>query len=141
MTRAMSFSPGPRDHLAISADVAVSVVVVRRRRAVVVTVAGEVDTSTVSQVHQAVDAALREHPPLLVVDLSAVTFLSCAGISVLVAGHRQAGDITRMRVVAMTRSTLRPLQLTGLLHHLVVHSSYEDALTAHARDTCGHGLH
>jgi anti-anti-sigma factor len=137
----MSIIPDPRNQLsAVSpgagrqrsssaeAYTPLSVTVVRRVGALVLVVSGEVDSLTAPRLSQAVSEALREHPPLLVVDLSAVTFLSCAGLSVLVMGHQRAEGLTRLRVVATTRPTLRPLQLTGLVGPVAVHSSREDAL-------------
>jgi anti-sigma B factor antagonist len=85
-------------------------------RRVVVEVVGEVDTFTAPLLHlclqsQAAQSRVRE----LVVDMGGVTFLSAAGISVLVQAHRRC----RMRggrlvLRGSRRAVLRCMKLTGL---------------------------
>ncbi|GAA5167885.1 MULTISPECIES: STAS domain-containing protein [Amycolatopsis] len=100
----------------------------REGDAVVLRVTGELDLATAPKVQQKTDAALRERPPVLVIDLTAVTFLASAGMAVLVAAHRQAAPGTAVRVVAASRVTLRPLQLTKLTAELAVFPTTEQAL-------------
>lgn len=64
---------------------------------------------------------------MLVIDLSAVDFLASAGMAVLVWAHRQA-EPADVRVVASSRLTLRPLQLTRLTDELAVFLSLPAAL-------------
>ena len=60
---------------------------------------GELDLATAPKLQRKVDGTLREDPPaVLVIDLSAVTFLASAGMAVLVAAHRRSGTGTRVRV-------------------------------------------
>ena len=106
-----------------------AVIVERSRDAVVLRVTGELDLATAPKLRQKVDSALREDPPaLLVIDLSAVTFLASAGMAVLVSAHRGSGAATTVRVVAASRVTLRPLELTKLTSELAVFPSAEQAL-------------
>lgn len=97
--------------------------------ATVLTVRGEVDMVTAPALAQEVGAALREAPALLVVDLTAVRFLSSAGLAVLVDAQARATSGTVFRVVANSPGTLRVLELTGLDRTLAVHASLDDALT------------
>jgi anti-sigma B factor antagonist len=96
--------------------------------AVVVRVAGEIDMLTAPALDDAVRRSLREQPAKLVIDLSAAQFFSSAGISVLVAAHRNSGDDVALRIVARDRVILRPLQLTGLADDLAIHPTLETAL-------------
>ncbi|HVV18003.1 MAG TPA: STAS domain-containing protein [Pseudonocardiaceae bacterium] len=98
--------------------------------ATVLTVRGEVDMVTAPALEKEVDAALREAPALLVVDLTAVRFLSSAGLAVLVNAQARATPDIVLRVVANSPETLRVLELTGLDRTLAVHASLDDALTA-----------
>lgn len=106
-----------------------AVAVERAGEAVLLRVTGELDLATAPQLQRKVDSTLREDPPaVLVIDLSAVTFLASAGMAVLVAAHRGSGAGTRVRVVAASRVTLRPLQLTKLTTELAVFPTTEQAL-------------
>ena len=94
----------------------------------VVTVAGEVDMVTGPQVQAAIQRGLAAGPPVLVVDLTAVTFLSSTGLTALVQANQDAGERTSLRVVAAHRAVLHPIELTGLDAELAVFPSLEQAL-------------
>ncbi|HET9139174.1 STAS domain-containing protein [Actinophytocola sp.] len=96
--------------------------------AVVVEVAGELDAFTAPQLLDTLQDVLREQAPVLVVDLSAVQFMSSAGISVLLETHQRAGPHTALRIVASSPPTLRPLQVTGLDTTLDLYPSRPAAL-------------
>ncbi|MEV4055267.1 STAS domain-containing protein [Amycolatopsis sp. NPDC049688] len=96
--------------------------------AVVVEVAGDVDTTTAPALVEAADAALAGQPPVLVVDLSRVEFLASPGLTALLTIHRNAGTGTAVRIVASGRATLRPIQLTGLEDSLSLFPTREAAL-------------
>lgn len=102
--------------------------------AVVVDVSGELDMLTAPQLSSAIGQASRERPPVLVVDLSKVGFLDCAGMNALLTAHERVPEPVVMRVVANSRVTLRPLHLIGIDKKLSLYASREDAL---ARLTIG----
>ena len=80
-----------------------------------VTAAGEVDSTSAPVLREQIDAVIDNGAPEFVVDLVQVTFLDSAGLCVLAAAHRRAGDRgIRMRVLASSRAVIRPLQITGL---------------------------
>ncbi|RSM40715.1 anti-sigma factor antagonist [Amycolatopsis balhimycina DSM 5908] len=97
--------------------------------AIIVEVAGDVDTTTAPALVQAADTALAEQPPVLVVDLSRVEFLASPGLTALLTIHRNARPGTAVRIVASGRATLRPIQLTGLEESLSLFPTREAALT------------
>jgi anti-sigma B factor antagonist len=68
-------------------------------------VEGEIDTLTAGSLER----ALTE---VLVVDLSAVTFLASSGLAVLIRAAHQAGD-RRLRLVSTARAVRRPMEITG----------------------------
>jgi anti-sigma B factor antagonist len=89
--------------------------VVKHDDATVVHVVGEIDTLTAPVLR----AQLDEHipaVPLLVLDLSDVTFLGSAGLAVLVAA-KDAADAREhtLRLVCGSRIVTRALEATGLL--------------------------
>ena len=83
--------------------------------ATVVHVVGEIDTLTAPVLR----AQLDEHlpvVPLLVLDLSDVTFLGSAGLAVLVAAKDAADARSHtLRLVCGSRIVVRALEATGLL--------------------------
>lgn len=84
--------------------------------AVVVTAAGEIDSTSAPVLRHHLDTLLdgggiRE----LTIDLGHVTFLDSAGLCVLATAHRRAvSEDVQMRVLASSRAVIRPLQITGL---------------------------
>jgi anti-sigma B factor antagonist len=106
------------------------VTVQRDRAALVVVAVGEVDMHTAPRLASALDYALAQAPALLVVDLTGVSFLTSAGLSLLVTTHQQAGEHTKVRIVATGHAILRPIQITALDTLLAIYSSREDALAA-----------
>ena len=97
---------------------------------IVVCAAGEIDVATAPAFRAAlVNAA--ERSQRLVVDLSAVTFLDCAGLSALatvVRRLRATGDV--LHLVGATGIVGRVITLTRLDEAVVVDASGEDALAS-----------
>jgi anti-sigma B factor antagonist len=84
-----------------------------------VTVAGDVDLSTVAELDQAVMAAVADGPPSVVVDLAAVTFIDSAGINTLLRNRRLADERERhFRIINPTGVVRDVLEMTGVLGHL-----------------------
>lgn len=86
--------------------------------AVVVRVAGELDSLTVPAVDRQLTAVQADlvAPAALVLDLSDLTFMSSAGLALLVTHHEWCAEQgSRLRVVTgNNRSVLRPVRITGL---------------------------
>lgn len=112
----------PGDQFGVTVDVE------QRGAAVVLHVAGELDLLTTPTFSEACLHELRKRPPVLVVDLTGVTFLASVGMSAIVAAHEEAGEHTKVRVVGGTRDTLRPIRVTGLDSLLSVYPALEAAL-------------
>jgi anti-sigma B factor antagonist len=85
---------------------------------VVVRVAGELDTLTVPAVEAQLTTLQADlvAPAVLIVDLSDVTFMSSAGLALLIGQHERCADQgNRLYVVTgNNRSVLRPTRVTGL---------------------------
>jgi anti-sigma B factor antagonist len=100
--------------------------------ATVVHVVGEIDTLTAPVLR----AQLDEHlpvVPLLVLDLSQVTFLGSAGLAVLVAAKDGADARGHtLRLVCGSRIVVRALEATGLLTLFDVADGVPQALGARA---------
>ncbi len=101
----------------------------------VIAVAGEIDLLTADRLSEALAEALARDT-LVVVDLSAVEFLSSSGLSTLALAHRSAPAGHELRLVAADRVTLRPLQITGMVEEIAVFTSVADALAGVGAVVC-----
>jgi anti-anti-sigma factor len=106
----------------------ITVRVTHHDAAVILHVAGELDMLGSPTLSEAVSDALRNRPAVLIVDLTAVRFLSSSGMSALLCAHDEAGNHTEVRVVACAPSTLRPLEVTGLITTISIHPTVQSAL-------------
>jgi len=97
---------------------------------VVLAVTGALDLALAPTLRRAVERAARPRPGLLVIDLTAVTFLASAGMAELVRANRQLRGEVPVRVVATGRLVLRPLELTRLTDELAIHATRADAIAA-----------
>jgi anti-sigma B factor antagonist len=81
----------------------------------VVSAAGEIDSTSAPVLRQHLDELLDSDVRELTVDLGRVSFLDSAGLCVLATAHRRAlRQDVRLRVLASSRAVIRPLQITGL---------------------------
>lgn len=96
-----------------------------RRDADTVTVAvgGDVDLVTAELLEREIAGAVSGDGAVIVVDLTDVTFIDSAGISVLLKGRRLADDRAKnYRVVGAAGIVRQVLDLTGVWAHLSGHS-------------------
>lgn len=96
----------------------------------VVSIGGEIDLSTASAFEAAIAGALDDEPPVLVIELSAVSFMASVGLRILAAAHEKVSKSVHVAVVASNPATSRPMQLTGLDKILSMYPTLDDALTA-----------
>jgi len=87
----------------------------------VVRLAGDLDVTSSEQLRTAVVRALTRHPRMVVVDLSALDYADCSGLSVLVWAHRALASDRRQLCVAGSHGAVRRLmQITGADQTLVL---------------------
>lgn len=97
---------------------------------VIVTVSGELDLATAPQLSESVKLVLGKGPAAVVIDLSKVSFLASAGMSLLASTHQQLGNSAGFAVVADGPSTGRPLTLVGLDEVFGIFATVDEALAA-----------
>lgn len=91
---------------------------------------GELDASNRDHLRSAISSALENRPPVLVVDLSGLGFMDCAGLSVLVWAHKRlAGCGHRLIITGAKPVVQRLLHLTGLGIYLCLGNIDEDIYT------------
>ncbi len=77
--------------------------------------AGELDLSTVDKVERALAEAERGSPPLVLIDLSALTFLDSTGLRTIVTADQRAREAgRRVAVVKGPETVHRVFTITGL---------------------------
>jgi len=90
---------------------------------------GEVDALTAPQLGRRLLGLADEGKTRVVVDLSNVTFMDSTGISVLLNALRhQKTRSGNLVLVCPTERIMRPFQITGLVGHLRIFGSREQAL-------------
>ncbi|HEV7650471.1 MAG TPA: STAS domain-containing protein [Actinophytocola sp.] len=102
-----------------------------RQNGVVLEVAGEIDLSNARQLGAVFEHVLLDQPAVLVIDLSQVTFLGSAGLSLLVGARDRAGD-GEVRVAAPSATARRAIEIMALDQVLPVFSTVDDALKANS---------
>src|SRR4029078_11671076 len=75
-------------------------------------VEGEIDTLTAGSLERALTELLEDLSEVLVIELTAVTFLASGGLAVLIRAAHQAGE-RRLRLVSTARAVRRPMEITG----------------------------
>jgi anti-sigma B factor antagonist len=117
--------------------------VTRRREAdaVVLEVSGAVDEVTAPSLATDLDVVLLSEPPLLVIDLTAVEFMSSAAMNLLIETQRlTAATTTNVRVAADGTATSRPMRFIGIDRIIELYSTVDEALRGRQRPTEGAGL-
>lgn len=99
--------------------------------AVVIHAVGELDHVTTPRLADELAKARHEAPDEpLVLDMSGISFIGSAGISVLVEHHQRSKHTNHdLRIVLGDSVVTRALQRTGLLEFLPVHVAMSDALS------------
>jgi anti-sigma B factor antagonist len=96
----------------------------------VVSIGGEIDLSTAPAFEAAISGALDKDPPVLVIELSDVSFMASVGLRILAATHEKVGKSGQVAIVANNAATSRPMQLTGLDKVMSMYPTLDDALSA-----------
>jgi anti-sigma B factor antagonist len=94
----------------------------------VVPIHGEVDLNTSADIAQAIQQAVSPRPPVLVLDMTEVSFMSSTGLAVLIATEHQTREAgVELRLAASQRAVLRPIQITGLTAVFDIYPTVADA--------------
>ena len=116
-------------------DEALSILVRHEPEYVLVTVAGEIDFSTVAGLRERLFALARTGRPL-VADLDRVRFIDATGLGALAGAARQAAAHgASLHVVCARPQIRRPFRLTGLDRTIPLAGSLTEALQALAAGT------
>jgi anti-sigma B factor antagonist len=92
-----------------------------------VTLHGEVDLATTPQLSEALDAASREPPVVIVLDLARCTFMDSSGLALLVKAAQRNDGAPRVFLARAQGQVLRTLEISGLDGLLPTFASVADA--------------
>ena len=96
----------------------------------ILSVRGEVDIATVGELEDKI-AALDNPQAGLILDLTATDFMDSSGLRLLVSTHeRFVAEGARFRLAVGPGPISRLLEVTGLMGHLDVHDTVEEASSA-----------
>lgn len=98
---------------------------------VVIACTGVLDMLTAPDLERRIDDAFDKQPTAMIVDLTAVDFLSAHGMTVLMETHDRLGG-TAFIVVADGPATSRPMTLVGLSAALTMRPTLDAALAVTA---------
>jgi anti-anti-sigma factor len=92
----------------------------------IVTISGEIDIQSGPQLRDQLLSIIRRHSARLVLDLTGVTFIDCAGINVLLAARRRAQlEGGSLRVLRASPRVQRVIALARL-HHVLMPTTLPD---------------
>lgn len=102
----------------------------------IVTAHGEIDMVTIPALREALLRALETPQPMLVLDLSEVTFLSSGGLALLIEVHTlaTARSVVFRVVTGTSRLVVHPIEITGIADRVSIHPDLRSALAAAGDD-------
>jgi anti-sigma B factor antagonist len=93
----------------------------------IMAISGEVDVGTEAQLQQSLLRIIRERPARLMLDVSGVSFMDCAGLRALLVTRRRAEMRgVFLRLIATSAAVRRIIELTGAQEALAMERSTSD---------------
>jgi anti-sigma B factor antagonist len=93
----------------------------------IMAISGEVDVGTEAQLQQSLLRIIRERPARLMLDVSGVSFMDCAGLRALLVTRRRAEMRgVFLRLIATSAAVRRIIELTGAQEALAMGRSTTD---------------
>jgi stage II sporulation protein AA (anti-sigma F factor antagonist) len=104
---------------------------IRAADTAVVSVGGELDIETATQLHHHLAGQLLQGRRHLVLDLSSLDFMDSSGLNILIRAARDAREAEGdLHLVAPTPAVRRILEITGLTMTTPLHADVAEALVA-----------
>jgi anti-anti-sigma factor len=100
----------------------------KRDGAIVVSLAGELDLYNAEDVRAALLESCADEPPVVVLDLGAVTFIDSTALGVLIEARSRLADGDGFRLASPGLETRRALEVSGLDKHFAVFDTVAEAL-------------
>lgn len=76
-------------------------------------ISGRLDTTTAPELEKAINAALAEGAKELTLDMAEVTYISSAGLRVLLGAQKKMNKIGGMKLTGVGEAVMEVLEITG----------------------------
>lgn len=87
---------------------------------------GELDGSVAEQFRDAVAASAAQKPRSLVLDMSALEYMSSAGLRVLVFARQKMGEV-EIYIIGANEGVTETIEMTGFHHSVILMEKYDAA--------------
>ncbi len=85
----------------------------------VLKIEGRIDTTTASQLEEAVDSALQE-AETIIMDLEKTEYISSAGLRIVLKAHKEMSDKGGLKIVNVPESVMEVFEITGFKDFLII---------------------
>jgi len=94
--------------------------------AVILTIAGDLDSSTAPQFQEEIQKIILYKPKELVMDVEKLDFMASAGLRVIIFAKQKLGPAVKLIFVKPQEQLLETLKMTGLLYSLTIVDQYPE---------------
>lgn len=100
-------------------------------RSVIVAVEGELDIATADDLREHIQAAIDDHGPWLILDLSALEFMDSSGLNAIINAYRTVRDAEgALALAALNERVTKVVRLVGLHRQVPVHKTVSAAISS-----------
>ena len=90
------------------------------------TLAGALDSSTASNLHEEVLKIIQLNPKELVMDVADLSFMSSAGLRIVIFAKQKLGASAKLILVSPQEQLLETLKMTGLIFSVTIVEKYPE---------------
>jgi anti-anti-sigma factor len=94
--------------------------------AVILTIEGDLDSSTAPQFQEEIQKIILYKPKELVMDVEKLDFMASAGLRVIIFAKQKLGHAVKLIFVKPQEQLLETLKMTGLLYSLTIVDQYPE---------------
>ncbi|MEA5597352.1 anti-sigma factor antagonist [Rivularia sp. UHCC 0363] len=99
-------------------------------KAVIISIAGELDAASAPVFRQEIEQAAAANPEHLVLEMSELDYMASAGLRVLIFAKQKMGVNVDVYVVAAQEMVLETLEKTGFDQSVIIADRYDATVTA-----------
>lgn len=92
----------------------------------ILTLAGDLDSSTAPQLHEEVQKVILQNPTELVMNVEKLDFMASAGLRVIIFAKQKLGPSVRLILVKPQDQMVETLKSTGLLFSVTISDKYPE---------------
>jgi len=96
------------------------------KNVVILTLEGELDSSTAPKLNEEVQKSILNKPDKLVMNLEKLNFMSSAGLRIIIFARQKMGSAARLILVKPQEQVVETLKITGLLSSVSIIEKYQE---------------